>query len=119
MTDSCLFEFKWNSTRRNPKKKKNIVDIEWVNREHPKATSKLSNPIKQLYNKYKIKDYWESKAIYCEQKLEIIKRHNYLPQNCSQLYEIKIFNFKEQDLVLKANYLKQLKNLNILNSIKT
>ena len=48
-----------------------------------------------------MKHHREPKATHCEQKLEIIRRYNNLPKNCSQLYEIKIVNFKECDEQLK------------------
>ena len=33
-----------------------------------------------------------------------MRRHNNLPQNCSQLYEIKILNFKEFDEQLELTW---------------
>ena len=95
----------------------NNIDIESVTKEHPKTTTKLSKSIKQsqtitqqskTIKKYIIKEYRESKAIDYHLKLEILRRHNNLPQNCSQFYEIKILGFKEVDgqLELKRSCIK-------------
>ena len=47
--------------------------------------------------KYKIKDHRETKKSDCKQQLELIRRHNNLLKNFSQLYEIKILNSKDYD----------------------
>ena len=82
--------------------------------EHPKTVTKLFKPIKQpqvitqqqeTVKKYKVKDYRKTKTTGCQQELEIARRHDNLPQNCSQLYEIKIPNFKHPDEQLKLTRL--------------
>ena len=57
--------------------------------------------------KYKLKDDRESKAN-CNQQLELIRRHNNQPQNCLQLYEIKILISKkyDQQLNFTRSYIK-------------
>ena len=69
--------------------------------EHPQTTIKLSKPRKHSKiitgkRKYKIKDYRQTKSD-CKQQLELIRRHNNLPKNCSQLYGIKILYSKQYD----------------------
>ena len=60
-----------------------------------------------------MKGYREWKTTDCKQELEIVKKHNSLPQNRSQFIKLKlwilksfIYSFNFQDLILKANYLK-------------
>ena len=62
------------------------------------------------------------KATGCQEKLEIVRRHDNLLQNCSQLSETKILNSQEFDeqLDLTRSCIKSIlseinKNLKILN----
>ena len=78
----------------------NIFDEVSVTIEHPWTATKLARPRKHSKIitgklKYKIKDR-QTKSD-CKQQLELIRRHNNLLKNCSQLYGIKTLHSKPHD----------------------